>query len=119
MAFGRKVHAFASMFRQRKIAEADSELEALTKDLFGAEQERNQLLHSAWNYSEALSGDFMRMKASAKAKQGLRRRFHRMPPERIEKTRDRIGAAGQSLMSFTIKYIQGRKVPPNIEAAPR
>lgn len=106
MSFDRKVHAFVSMFRQRCIPETDSELDALRKELFAAQEERNQLLHSAWNYSEALGASFMRMKASAKAKHGLRRRFHRMSAERIEATLHRIADVAQALARFTVDHIQ-------------
>lgn len=106
MSFDRKVHAFVSMFRQKGVPKTDSELDALRKALFAAQEERNKLLHSAWNYSDALGGSFTRMKASAKAKRGLRRRFHRMPAERIEAALRRIAAVAQSLARFTVEHIQ-------------
>lgn len=104
MPFAQKVHALGSMFQLKNIASAESELSALVKELFDAEAERNQLLHSAWNYSR--EGFFMRMKASAQAKKGLTRGFHRMPAARIKLTLDKIEAASQTLAKFTVKYIQ-------------
>jgi hypothetical protein len=107
MSFGRKVDAFASMFRQKGIAQAERELAALTKGLSDAEKERNQLIHSAWNYTNIWGGgSFMRMKATANSRRGLRRGFHRMPPGRIEETLRRIEEAAQSLARFTVAYIQ-------------
>jgi hypothetical protein len=107
MSFGRKVHALGSMFRQKEIANAEPELSGLIKELFDAEIERNQLLHSVWSIDSPFGeGSFMRTKASAKAAKGLRRGFHKMPAERIEATLKQIEAAGQSLANFTVKYIQ-------------
>lgn len=109
MSFKNKAQAFAAMFREKGIASAESELQGLTGKLFDAEEERNQLIHSAWHRWEGR--DVVRMKASINKKKGLRRRLHRMPPERIETTLNKISAAAESLGQFTIKYIQ----PPREE----
>jgi len=108
MSFRQKVDALISMLRQEGIVPPDvlPELDALRKELFFVEQERNQLLHSAWNYSDALDGSFSRMKASAKAKGGLRRTLHQMPAERIEKIRQNSVRAWNSLARFTRNHIQ-------------
>ena len=108
MSFDRKVHAFATMFKLKSPGHAETELEALVKELFAVEGQRNALLHSAWNYSQNF-GAFMRMKSSAKATQGLRHRLHRMPPEKIRATRSNIAAVADSLARFTMAYIQEPK----------
>jgi hypothetical protein len=106
MSFSVKVKTFDRMFRQRGIACAESELEALVKKLTVAGAERNQLMHSSWNYSPLWGGrDLMRSKLRRNAKD-LARGFHRMPAESIEKTRDLIMEASSSLGLFTMKYIQ-------------
>lgn len=109
MPFAGKVHAFGSMFRQRKMDQAETELIEVINGLFAAEAERNQLFHSAWSYSDVFDGDLMRTKASVRAGRGgtLKRSFHRMTAERIEETLNRIQGAGGALAWFTIKYIQG------------
>jgi hypothetical protein len=108
MSFAGKVHALGSMFRQRNVETAEPELKDLIKELFAAEVERNKLFHSAWSYSDVFDGDLMRMKASARAGNGgtLKRSFYRMTVKDIEATRRRIAEVGQSLMKFTVKYIQ-------------
>jgi hypothetical protein len=106
MSFDRKVHAFASMFRQKGLATADEELTSLIKKLFAVQDQRNRLLHSVWSYSQQLGGSFLGMKAAAKAKHGLKRRFQRMTPDRIKHIQKAIGDASQSLADFTMKYIK-------------
>ncbi len=113
MSFKNKVDSFVSMCREKKIAGAESKLRSLYAKLFKAEEGRNQLLHSAWDYTDIWGGSsFMRMKATAKAndKHGLNRRFYRMPAKDIETTRDNIYAANQLLASFTVEYIQNPEV---------
>ena len=105
MSFDRKVHGLASMFRQRHADAHDAELTELVRVLFEAQSERNALLHSAWNYS-AESGGLFRTKASAKARNGLVRRFYAMPVEKLSATRDKIAEAQESLASFAIAYVQ-------------
>ncbi len=104
MSFDRKVHALASMIRQKHPTEHESELNELVRLLFDAQAERNALLHSAWNYSE--DGVFLRTKASAKARNGLVRRFYAMPVEKLRATRDKIAEAQQALANFAIAYVQ-------------
>lgn len=104
MSFQNKVHAFASMFLEKRIASAEPELKRLTKDLFEVERKRNELMHSAWHLWRGR--DFARMKASTNVKRGLKRRVHRMPPAKLESARQDIDAAFQSLAGFAIKYIQ-------------
>jgi len=105
MSFDRKVHAFVNMFKQHSPGQAENEIKDLVKDLFAVQEERNALLHSAWNYSEKFGG-FYRMKASSKAAKGLKRRIYQMPVERLEGIRNRIEAVGDSLARFTMTHIQ-------------
>jgi hypothetical protein len=105
MSFERKVNAFASMFKVKRPSHAKAELEALVKELFAVQGERNALLHSAWTYSQNFEA-WTRTKASAKARQGLRRRVHRMTPERLKVVRKHIAVVGDSLARFTMAHIQ-------------
>ncbi len=109
MSFDRKVHAFASLYRLKVPAGSDdTELKALVKSLFEAQENRNAILHSAWTYSEKWHA-FTRMKASAKATRGLRRRMHRMSPERLEAIRYRIAEAGELFGKFVMQRVQDRR----------
>lgn len=105
MSFDRKVHALASMFREKYGKVHEKELAAVVKSLFAAQDERNALLHSAWNYSDNFRA-LVRMKASAKARGGLQRRLHRMTIDRLEAIRRRIAAAGEAISKFTMSHIQ-------------
>jgi len=107
MSFKQKTQAFASMFREKRIASAESELQDLTGKLFAAEQERNQIIHSAWHGWKGQG--LTRMKATTNNKKGLRRTIYRMPPKRIESTLTCISAAFQSLGHFSIKYIRPQR----------
>lgn len=106
MSFGQKVHAFALMFREKGISSAETELKELVKLLNHAEEERNKLMHSSWNYSPVWGGqDLMRSKLPRRPK-SLSRGFHRMSTNRIEETRKKIEKASASLAFFTMKYVQ-------------
>ncbi len=108
MPFGRKVHAFASMYKLRVPTDADSaELKKLIRDLFDIEVERNAILHSAWSPSEAMRA-LARMKASAKAKQGFHRRLHAMTPARLELISVRIAQVGERFVHFMLANIQDK-----------
>jgi hypothetical protein len=108
MSFDRKVHAFASMYKLRVPTDADSaELKELISDLFEIQGERNAILHSAWSPSEAMQA-LARMKASAKAKEGLRRRLHAMTPARLEAIRVRIAQVGKRFAHFLLANIQDK-----------
>lgn len=113
MSFAGKVHAFGSMFREKKIAQAETELTEVVNGLFAAEADRNQLFHSAWSYSDVFDGDLMRMKASARAGRGgtLKRSFHRMTAKSIEEALNRILKAQEALAWFTVNHIQGALEP--------
>jgi hypothetical protein len=102
MPFRLKVKAFDRAFRQKGVASAESELNALVSKLNSAETERNQLMHSAWSWD---GRDFMRVKLPKSAK-GLGRNFQRMPAKLIKEKRDCIVAASESLVLFISKYIQ-------------
>ena len=107
LSFRQKRQAFASMFRQKGILGAEPELGTLLGKLQSAEEKRNQLMHSAWNYTSLWGGqDLMRMKSFHHKKKGHRRGFHRMPAESIEETRRSIEEASKALVLFTMKYIQ-------------
>lgn len=107
MSFKQKMQAFAGMFRAKGIARAEMELKELLGKLRSAEEKRNQIMHSTWNYSSIWGGqDLMRMKPYRDKKKGFRRGFHRMPVERIETIRNCIERANESLAQFTMKYIQ-------------
>jgi len=103
MSFRQKVHAFVLMFRQKGISSAEPELNALEKMLHHAEEERNKLIHSAWNY---WGGQYLMRTKLPKHPKNLKRGFSRMSAETIEETRNRIEEASGSLALFTMKYIQ-------------
>ena len=105
MSFDRKVHALASMFRLKYPKQHEVELDSLVNSLFRAQDQRNALMHSAWNYSSH-SGQFLRMKATAKAKRGLVRRFYAAPAGQLETVRGTIEKVANDLMTFTIAHIQ-------------
>jgi hypothetical protein len=105
MSFDRKIHAFVNMFKECNPGQAESELEELKKALFSVQSERNALMHSAWNCSETFGGLY-RMKVSAKAADGFKRRIYPMSVERIEAVRSRIVAVGNSLARFAMEHIQ-------------
>ncbi|HKH44602.1 MAG TPA: hypothetical protein VKM72_08055 [Thermoanaerobaculia bacterium] len=105
MNFGRKVHALGSMFRQRNIADAESDLKNLIKELFDVEAERNKLMHSTWLPDFRGEGSLWRTKASAKAK-GLTRQFYLMSAEGIKTALNHIEEVSQLLGLFAQKYIQ-------------
>jgi hypothetical protein len=107
--FQQKTAVFASMFRQRRIASAEPELKALELLLRAAGEHRNQLMHSSWSYTSLWGGrDLMRTKAgrASKENQAGKRRLVKMTAEDIKAVRDRIKEATESLIFFTIKYIQ-------------
>jgi hypothetical protein len=111
MSFDRKVHAFYSMFALRFPTEAaDPELKALVADLFAAQDNRNQILHSAWSFSEKFDA-FTRMKASAKASKGLTRKISTVEPSELLTKHKQIGELGQRFALFAKSRIQDRLVP--------
>jgi hypothetical protein len=112
MSFDRKVHAFSSLYKLRVPERNDSELEALVAVLFKIQDERNGILHSAWLYLDAHTAPLI-MKAQAKAKHGLRRRFHRMTSARLEEVRVRIAEAGDRLARFIAERVQGKDWRPS------
>ena len=73
MSFKSKVNALASGYRLRFPEEEETVLKDLVADLFRVEEKRNAIVHSGWFYSEE-SGQFGRVKSSARAKQGLKTR---------------------------------------------
>jgi len=108
MSFDRKAHAFASMYKLRVPNDADSvELKELISELFEVQGERNAILHSAWSRSEAMQA-LTRMKASAKAKDGLRRRLHRMTPARLQAIRVRIAQVAERFAHFVLANTQDK-----------
>ena len=113
MSFDRKVNAFFSLYKIRFPKEAaDPELKALVTALFGAEEKRNQLLHSAWSFSKdgELSG---RIKSSARAKRGhgLRNRFNSVDAPTITAVAKEIVEVGQRFVKFSLERIQKRLSP--------
>ena len=111
MSFDRKVHAFSSMFALQFPAEAnDPQLKELVAELFAAQDKRNQILHSAWSLSDA-SGRYTRMKASAKAKKGLRRTLSTVEPDELLAVYNQIGDLGQQFSRFAKERIQDRMEP--------
>lgn len=112
MSFDRKVHAFSSLYKLRVPCESDDpQFNSLIKSLFSIQDKRNGIVHAAWTYSEVLQ-TFTRMKASAKAKQGLRRRIHRMTPRQLEEVRVGIAKVGDKLARFIMERIQDRTWEP-------
>ena len=116
MSFDRKVHALASMFRVKYPKQHEAELESLVASLSKAQEERNALMHSAWNYS-ADSGQFERMKATAKAKRGLVRRVHTTSAATLETVRGNIDKVANDLVNFTIAHIQPPDTPREKDGA--
>jgi hypothetical protein len=113
MSFDRKVNAFFSLYKIRFPKEADDpELKALVIALFGAEEKRNQLLHSAWAVSKdgGISG---RMKSSARANRGhgLRNRFNSADAATITAAAKEIVEVGQRFGKFSMEKIQQRLSP--------
>jgi hypothetical protein len=108
MPFDRKVQAFASLFKLRFPDESeDREFQAVVKELFIAHDERSAILHSGSSYSSEVAV-ITRMKGSAKAKQGLRRQIHAVPPERLASIRDHIDAVARRFAHFSMTRIQQR-----------
>jgi hypothetical protein len=111
MSFDRKVHAFYSMFALQFPAEAnDPHLKELVSNLFAAQDKRNQILHSAWSISDEY-GSYTRMKASAKAKKGLRRTLSTVEPDELLAVYREFGDLGQQFGRFAKERIQERMVP--------
>ncbi len=106
MSFDRKVNAFESMYRLKYPETEQPSLNTLRKALFNVQAERNAIVHSAWSYSEA-RGTVTRMKASAKGKNGLRRRLHYMTPARLDAVRCKIVAAAEGFVNFAAEKVQG------------
>lgn len=112
MSFDRKVHAFASMYRIRFPEQAkEPELQALTGVLFAAQDGRNAIVHSAWTESPEEEGAFsLRLKASSKAKRGLRTQFQRVTTARLEEVRDLIEQASLRFGLFMMNCIQDKVI---------
>jgi hypothetical protein len=111
MSFDRKVHAFHSMFALQFPAEAnDPHLRELITDLFAAQDKRNQILHSAWSVSHEFGG-YTRMKASAKAGKGLRRKLSTVEPDELLAVYRQIGDLGEQFGRFAKERIQDRMAP--------
>jgi hypothetical protein len=111
MSFDRKVHAFSSMFALHFPSEAnDAELKKLVGSLFAAQEKRNQILHSAWSFSDDFEA-FTRMKASAKAKKGLVRTISTVEPTELLAVYKQIGQLGQRFGRFAKTRIQDRLAP--------
>lgn len=108
MSFDRKVHAFASLYRLRFQNDAeDADLRILISDLFEVQQLRNQVIHSNWNYSPQFRA-FTAMKASAKAKHGLRRRLSTVTARELFEIRERMKEVAQRVGTFAMEEIQAR-----------
>ena len=106
MSFGRKVHAFFSMYRLKYPSKGgDAEVKELTKELFAAQEQRNAVLRSAWSYSSN-PGVLERMKATSKAKHGLNRRMYQMSPARLEDVRVKIASVGNRLLLFLSNNVE-------------
>jgi hypothetical protein len=120
MSFRLKVDALSSMTKLRLRGEpVESALRSLVKDLLRVEDERNEIMHSAWVlYSEnSETGDLvMSMKATARHKKGLRRHFKQQTPQTLSGIRDRIVEVADRLAGFSVERLQGkvwpRKTPP-------
>jgi hypothetical protein len=111
MSFDRRVHAFYSMFALKFPEEAkDPELKEIIAELFAVQDKRNQVLHSAWSYSEKF-GAFTRMKASAKAKHGLTRKMSTVEPEELVATHTQISELANRFGHFSKTRIQDRLAP--------
>jgi hypothetical protein len=119
MSFRLKVDALSSMSKLRLRGEpVESELRSLVNDLLRVEGERNEIMHSAWVYSEnSETGDLViSMKATARHKKGLRRHFKQQTPQTLAGIRDRIVEVADRLAGFSVERLQGkvwpRKTPP-------
>ena len=111
MSFDRKVHAFYSMFALQFPSEAaDIDLKELVADLFSAQDTRNQILHSAWSFSDEFE-TVMRMKASAKAKKGLIRTMSPVEPSQLLSVYKKIEELGQRFARFAKSRLQDRLAP--------
>jgi hypothetical protein len=108
MSFDRKVHALASLYQLRFPRDAENaELRTLTKDLFEVQQLRNQVIHSTWNQSPQFK-TFAAMKASAKAKHGLRRKLSTVNAKELFEIHRGMQELGQRFGMFAMKDIQAR-----------
>ena len=108
MSFDRKIHAFASMYKLKFPAEAqDPVLAELVADLFDVQGKRNHILHAAWSYSDKHKA-FTWMKASAKAKHGLRRKVGVVPPAKVAEVRAQIVDVVNRFAQFAMERIQNR-----------
>ena len=107
MSFGARVKALSSGVRIKHPSLPEEQLDMLIKALSRAEEERNALAHSAWQYQGGV-GTLMRIKASGKQK-GMYHSTHHMPLEKINAIRDEILSVANELAEFTIEHLQGGK----------
>jgi len=113
MSFDRKVNAFYSLYKLRFPDEAeDPNLKRVINDLFAVQDRRNEMLHSAWAFSE--DGEIVsRAKSSARAKRshGLRTQMSSANPQDVEAVAQQINDAGQQFGIFMKQRIQDRLIP--------
>ncbi len=107
MSFDRKVHAFASVYRLQRPDAVDDVFRQLVADLFKVQELRNAVIHATWNYSEKLQA-FTRMKASAKAKHGLRRTLSPVAPAKLVDVQNQIEEVANRFGAFVIERVQKR-----------
>lgn len=105
MSFRARVKAFGAGARIKHPALPKERLDSLVRDLLRAEQERNALAHSAWQYQGGV-GTLVRIKGSGRQK-GMHHRTHNVSTDKINGIRDAILSATIALADFTAEHLQG------------
>jgi hypothetical protein len=102
MAFKNKIHAFASLVKERYKGLLQERTEAVFKQLRIAEEERNKVMHSVWG-GGGMEGMSMRMKTTAKQEKGFRLQTEEWTRADLVKVNNRIVEAIQSIYALHVQ----------------
>jgi len=94
--FGKNVELFACLYKHRFPKQDYKKLNGLCGKLRAVEQERNKITHSQWG------GGTMRIKTTAKQKQGLHFQFEKMSRAQINAIADEIAESATEFVNFVL-----------------